>query len=175
MVSDELSLWRERSDSHPESTRNHSVDIKIDDLTDSKIQQLLREHLADMARTSPPESIHALDLHGLRKPEVTFWSVWSKNELLGCGALKELNPQHGEIKSMRTAESYRHMGVASGLLNHILEEARRRNYKRVSLETGSTDFFLPARRLCGKLGFRDCGPFADYVEDPNSVFMRREL
>jgi putative acetyltransferase len=109
------------------------MDIKIDDLTGSKIQLFLREHLADMARTSPPESIHALDLDGLRKPEITFWSAWSNNELLGCGALKELNPHHGEIKSMRTASAYRHNGVASRLLNHIIEEARRINYKRVSL------------------------------------------
>jgi putative acetyltransferase len=151
------------------------MDIKIDDLTGSEIQQLLREHLVDMKRTSPPESVHALDLDGLRKPEITFWTAWSGNELLGCGALKELNAEHGEIKSMRTAPAHRHEGVASNLLSHILEEAKGRHYKRVSLETGSMGFFAPARNLYAKFGFKKCGPFADYIEDPNSVYMTREL
>ena len=151
------------------------MDIRTDNLTGSRIRLFLEEHLEDMTRTSPPESIHALDLDGLRKPEVTFWSVWSNNELLGCGALKELNPRHGEIKSMRTASASRHQGVASRLLSYILEEARKRNYERVSLETGSMDFFAPARGLYVKFGFKKCDPFADYIEDPNSVYMTREL
>jgi len=151
------------------------LDIRVDDLRGTEIQQLLREHLADMRRTSPPESIHALDLDGLRKPEITFWTAWSGSELLGCGALKELDAQHGEVKSMRTASAHRHEGVASSVLSHILEEARRRNYKRVSLETGSMDFFAPARNLYAKFGFKKCGPFAGYVDDPNSVYMTKEL
>ena len=151
------------------------MDIRVDDLRGTEIQQLLREHLADMRRTSPPESIHALDLDGLRKPEITFWTAWSGSELLGCGALKELDAQHGEVKSMRTASAHRHEGVASSVLSHILEEARRRNYKRVSLETGSMDFFAPARNLYAKFGFKKCGPFAGYVDDPNSVYMTKEL
>ena len=151
------------------------MDIRVDDLTGTEIQQLLREHLADMRRTSPPESVHALDLDGLRKPEITFWTAWSGSELLGCGALKELDAQHGEVKSMRTASAHRHEGVASSVLSHILEEARRRNYKRVSLETGSMDFFAPARNLYAKFGFKKCGPFAGYVDDPNSVYMTKEL
>jgi putative acetyltransferase len=150
------------------------MEIKIDNLTGAGIQELLREHLTDMRRTSPPESVHALDLDGLRKPEITFWTAWNGNEILGCGALKELNPQHGEIKSMRTASAHRHEGVASGLLSHILEEARR-HYKRVSLETGSMVFFAPARNLYAKFGFKQCGPFAGYIDDPNSVYMTREL
>jgi putative acetyltransferase len=151
------------------------VDIRIDDLTDPKIAELLAEHLENMAQLSPPESVHALGLEGLRKPEITFWAAWNGNELLGCGALKKLNPQHGEIKSMRTALAHRREGVATTLLNRILEEAKRRNYKAVSLETGSMAAFAPARNLYAKIGFRRCGPFADYVEDPNSIFMTKEI
>jgi len=151
------------------------MDIKIDDLTGSEIQLFLKEHLEDMAQYSPPESCHALDLERLRKPEITFWSAWSNNELLGCGALKELTPQHGEIKSMRTSAAHRGKGVATSLLNKILEEAKRRNYKRVSLETGSMDSFAPARSLYARFGFKECNPFADYVEDPYSLYMTKEL
>ena len=151
------------------------MEIKLDDLTGTKIAALLREHLANMAENSPPESIHALPLEELRRPDITFWSVWSGAELLGCGALKELSPQHGEIKSMRTASPHRRKGVAAALVEHILREARRRNYERVSLETGSMEAFAPAHRLYRKFGFRDCPPFADYVEDPNSIFMTIEL
>jgi putative acetyltransferase len=151
------------------------MEIQIDDLTGSEIARLLQEHLANMAQNSPPESMHALSLEELRQPGITFWSVWEGGELLGCGALKELDPQHGEIKSMRTAAMHRRKGVAARLLEHILEEARRRNYKRVSLETGSMEAFAPARRLYARFGFSACGPFADYIEDPNSVFMTKEL
>ena len=151
------------------------LEIRIDDLKGSKIQVFLVEHLQDMMKHSPPESVHALDLEELRKPEITFWSAWRDGELLGCGALRELDPEHGEIKSMRTASAHRRQGVAAKLLKHILEEARSRNYKRVSLETGSMDAFAPARNLYAKFGFRSCGPFGEYVEDPNSVFMTKEL
>src|SRR4030095_9291473 len=113
------------------------MEIKIDDLSGPEIQQLLREHLENMAQNSPPESIHALNLDQLRQRDITFWTVWDGAELLGCGALKELSREHGEIKSMRTAARHRRKGVAAHLLAHILEEAKRRNYKRVSLETGS--------------------------------------
>ncbi len=151
------------------------MEIKIDDLTGAEIAELLREHLENMAENSPPESRHALTLEQLRQAAITFWSVWSDTELMGCGALKELDPQHGEIKSMRTASNHRRKGVAAKLLEHILEEAKRRNYKRVSLETGSMDAFIPALNLYAKFGFKKCGPFADYIEDPNSVFMTKEL
>jgi putative acetyltransferase len=151
------------------------VEIKLDDLTGTKIANLLREHLANMAENSPPESMHALGIEELRKPDITFWSVWDETELLGCGALTELSPQHGEIESMRTASPHRRKGVAAALVEHILREARRRNYKRVSLETGSMEAFAPAHRLYTKFGFRECRPFADYVEDPNSIFMTLEL
>jgi putative acetyltransferase len=167
----------------PERQRETSVvliyaghmEITRDDLNGSAIQELLREHLANMHQQSPPESVHALPLEQLRQPDITFWSVWDGSELLGCGALKELNPQHGEIKSMRTVAAHRRKGVAAKLLAHILDEAKRRKYRRVSLETGSMETFAPAHQLYAKFGFKECGPFADYLEDPNSVFMTMEL
>jgi putative acetyltransferase len=110
-----------------------------------------------------------------RQPEITFWSVWGGEELIGCGALKELDAQHAEIKSMRTASAHLRKGVASRLLQHIIEEAKRRHYRRLSLETGSMDSFEPARRLYAKFGFKHCGPFASCIEDPNSAFMTKEL
>ncbi len=149
--------------------------IKIDDLRGPEIQALLQEHLDNMKLYSPPESIHALDVEALRKPEITFWTAWEDGELLGCGALKELDPQHGEIKSMRTSARHRRQGVARALLTHIMEEARRRGYRRLSLETGSNAAFAPARTLYAAFGFRFCEPFADYILDPYSVFMTREL
>ncbi len=124
---------------------------------------------------SPPESVHALPLEGLRAPEISFWSAWEGDELLGCGALKELDPRHGEIKSMRTVSAHLRKGVAAALLHHIVAEAQRRGYERLSLETGSMAAFAPARALYQRHGFRECGPFADYREDPNSVFMTRLL
>lgn len=164
-------------------TRERSLDaelesplhITIDDLSGSEIHELLQEHLASMRLHSPPESVHALPIEGLRKPEITFGTVWENKELLGCGALKELDSQHAEIKSMRTSSPHVRKGVARNLLHHILDEARRRGYRRLSLETGSMAAFAPARQLYAGAGFTYCGPFADYVEDPNSVFMTKEL
>jgi len=149
--------------------------IKVDDLNGTEVAELLADHLREMHVHSPPESVHALDLDALRKPEITFWSIWSGEELVGCGALKELEPGHGEIKSMRTATPYRGKGAGKLMLNHILDEAHRRNYRRLSLETGSMDAFEPARKLYASHGFQYCGPFADYVLDPHSVFMTLEL
>ena len=128
-----------------------------------------------MALHSPPKSMHALDIEALRQPGITFWTAWENGELLGCGAIKELSPRHGEIKSMRTAAPHLRKGVARKLLDHILEEAKRRRYRRLSLETGSLEAFAPARRLYGGFGFKQCRPFADYVEDPHSIFMTMEL
>ncbi|HEX7316445.1 MAG TPA: GNAT family N-acetyltransferase [Pyrinomonadaceae bacterium] len=149
--------------------------VKIDDLSGPEIHALLEEHLRNMYLLSPPESVHALDLEELRRPEITFWTVWEGGELLGCGALKDLDPRHAEIKSMRTAAAHLRKGVAAHLLRHILEEAGRRGYARLSLETGSQEGFDAARQLYARFGFNYCEPFADYVEDPNSVFMTREL
>ena len=151
------------------------MEIRVDDLSGPEIAELLREHLRNMHLHSPPESVHAMDLSRLRSPDITMWTAWEGADLLGCGALKELDAQHGEIKSMRTASRHLRKGIATALLRHILDEARKRSYRRLSLETGSMAAFAPARNLYARFGFRYCGPFADYVEDPNSVFMTREL
>ena len=150
-------------------------DIRVDDLRGAEIVALLQEHLAEMYEVSPPESVHALDIDRLRKPEITFWTVWDGDALAGCGALKELDRTHGEIKSMRTSRLYKRKGVAATMLAHIIAEAERRRYRRLSLETGSQDHFVPARTLYAKFGFTQCGPFDRYGDDPNSVFMTREL
>ena len=151
------------------------MDIRVDDLTGPEIIALLREHLHSMTLHSPPESIHALDIPALRKPDITFWSAWRNAQLLGCGAIKELTPRHGEIKSMRTVSSHLRTGVAASLMRHIVDEAVRRSYDRLSLETGSGEAFAPARSLYARFGFQPCAPFADYIEDPYSVFMTRGL
>lgn len=151
------------------------MQIRLDPLTGPEIAALLKEHLDDMYRHSPPESVHALDLDRLRAPGVTFWSAWQGGTLMGCVAMKELDPTHGEIKSMRTAAAHQRKGVAKSLMEHVLAQAQQRGYARLSLETGSMAAFLPARELYARFGFEPCGPFADYVEDPNSVFMTRAL
>jgi putative acetyltransferase len=152
-----------------------SMDIRIDDLEGAEIRALLAEHLHSMHQLSPPESVHALDVAALRRPEITFWTLWDGGALLGCGALKELTRSHGEIKSMRTASAHRRKGVARAMLEHIIAEARRRSYDRLSLETGSAPAFAPARNLYERFGFTYCPPFGDYLEDPNSVFLTRIL
>jgi len=149
--------------------------ISVDDLTRPQVQELLRDHLRDMEQHSPPESVHSLDLEGLRRPEITLWTAWEGDELLGCCALKELDPQHGEIKSMRTAPAHLRKGVARAILLRIINEAGRRGYRRLSLEAGSSASFFPAHRLYEACGFTYCGPFDGYVEDPFSVFMTREI
>lgn len=151
------------------------MEIVVDDLSGSRIAEFLADHLRQMRATSPPESKHALDLDDLRTPEVTFWSVLDGEAVVGCGAIKRLDVEHGELKSMRTSPDRARGGIASGLLRHILAEARGMGLSRLSLETGSDEFFLPARKLYEKFGFTYCEPFADYVPDPNSVFMKRTL
>ena len=147
--------------------------IRLDDLRGPQIAAFLEEHMRDMRATSPPESCHALDIDGLKSPEISFWTVWDESQIAGCGALMELAADHGELKSMRTAERYRRHGVASMVMRQIIKLARERGYRRLSLETGSMSFFEPARRFYEKSGFTLCGPFADYRLDPNSVFMSR--
>ena len=149
--------------------------IALGDLTDARVIQLLEDHLADMFATSPAESVHALDVSGLTDPRVTFWTLQGGEEVLGCVALKRLDDEHGELKSMRTSAEYRGRGLGRLLLDHVIAEARLREYRRISLETGSQEFFEPARTLYARNGFEVCGPFADYALDPNSVFMTREL
>jgi putative acetyltransferase len=145
--------------------------IELDDLSRPQIHALLSEHLQNMYAITPPESVHALDLEKLRSPAITFWTAWEGGQLLGCGALKELNRLHGEVKSMRTPEANRRKGAGKAILNHIIHVARTRGYQRLSLETGAMEAFRPALTLYGSAGFTFCGPFGEYIEDPNSAFM----
>ncbi|MGE4243444.1 GNAT family N-acetyltransferase [Ramlibacter sp.] len=151
------------------------IRIERDDLSRAGVIALLEEHLANMYELSPPESVHALDLSQLRAPGITFWTAWEGDLLLGCGALKELSPEHGEIKSMRTPKAIRRRGAGRAMLDHIVAEARSRGYRTLSLETGPQDGFLAAQSLYRSVGFEVCGPFGDYRLDPFSVFMTLEL
>ena len=145
--------------------------IQIDDPARPDVFALLEEHLRSMYELSPPESVHALDVDGLKRPEITFWTVREGSMLLGCGALKEIDSQHGEVKSMRTPQALRRRGAGRAMLEHIIQEARRRCYARLSLETGSMEGFKPACTLYESVGFEYCGPFDQYQPDPNSLFM----
>jgi len=145
------------------------------DFSDARVLDLLRVHLTNSRAQTAPGSAHALDVAGLQAPGISFWTIWDDDTLLGCGALKRLNADHGEVKSMHTAQVARRKGIGSAMLLHIFASARARRMSRLSLETGSWDYFAPARALYARHGFVDCAPFADYVLDPNSVFMTLEL
>lgn len=150
--------------------------IEVDDPARADVTALLEEHLRNMRALSPPESVHALDVSKLKRPDITFWTARDEDGvLLGCGALRELDPTHGEIKSMRTPEAIRRRGAGRAILAHLLREARARGYRRLSLETGSQSAFEPARTLYRSVGFAECGPFGDYGPDPCSVFMALRL
>ena len=159
--------------------RNHTVDptmhIRRADLDDPAFAALMEEHRAAMQATAPQESQHALDLAGLRDPSVRVWTLHDGDALLGCGALQHLDAGHVEIKAMRTARAHLRKGVARAILDHLLAEARAAGYARASLETGSMAYFAPARHLYAAAGFTPCGPFADYVDDPNSVHLTLAL
>jgi putative acetyltransferase len=165
----------QRGGARPRREHRPSMRIEVDDLSRPAIHALLNEHLQSMYELSPPESVHALDLEKLRKPGITFWSVWEGSLLIGCGALKELDPKHGEVKSMRTPVALRRRGAGRAILAHIIAVARSRSYERLSLETGSHEAFRPAQELYESFGFTYCGPFGEYAEDPNSVFMTMRL
>jgi putative acetyltransferase len=149
--------------------------IRLDDLSDPRIAAFMEEHLQDMRATSPPGSVHALDLDKLRQPDIRFWSVWmphGQGEALACtGAIKRLDDWHAELKSMRTGTHFRGQGLARLLLDHIIGQARSMGYQRLSLETGTQPFFAPAHRLYLGYGFEDCAPFGSYTRDPNSRFL----
>ncbi|WP_329742171.1 GNAT family N-acetyltransferase [Dyella sp. A6] len=151
------------------------MDIRTGMLDDPRVLALLHEHLRTLAPTAPAESRHALDLGGLQHPDITFWCMWDGKTLAGFGALRQLEPDHGEIKSMRTAATHLRRGVGSRMLRHLLDQAGARGYRRVSLETGSMAFFEPARQLYASFGFTPCPPFGDYRPDPNSVFMTKRI
>lgn len=149
--------------------------IREDDLTGEQIAALLRLHLDDMHQWSPPESVHAMPIERLRASDVTFYTAWDGDDLAACGALKQLDPQHGEIKSMRADPAWRGKGAGRAILLHILAAARARGYTRLSLETGVPDAFLPARRLYASHGFAECPPFGNYLDDGFSLCMTRTL
>jgi putative acetyltransferase len=151
------------------------VDIRVDDLSGAAIRGLIASHLDGMHDSSPPESVHALDIDGLRHPSITFWSAWIDGDLAGIAALKAIDARRGELKSMRVDDRFRGSGVGRALLRHIIADARDRGMTSLWLETGSPDDFAPARRLYESEGFTPCGPFEDYADDPFSVFMTREI
>lgn len=149
--------------------------IVEDDLSGVEVAELLRLHLDEMYQWSPPESVHAMPIEQLRADDVTVWSAWDGEQLAAFGALKQLDPSHGEIKSMRAHPDYRGAGAGWAILDHLIAEARARGYGRLSLETGRPDAFAPARRLYESSGFTECAPFADYRPDPFSICMTRTL
>lgn len=151
------------------------MQITPGDLTDPRVIALLAYHLASARAQTAPGSAHALDLEGLQSPDITFWTAWDGEMLVAVGALKRLSPDHGEVKSMHTAQVARRKGVGSAMLRHIMAFAGRHGISRLSLETGSWDYFQPAVALYRKHGFVECPPFADYVPDRNSIFMTLDL
>ena len=151
------------------------MEVRSGGLDTPQVAALLAAHVADMRRYSPPDSVHTLDLDRLRTPDLRFWSVWEGEEVLGCGALRELDRRHGELKSMRTAAEHRGRGVGALVLEHLVAQAVARGYSRLSLETGSPAEFAPARRLYARRGFVECGPFGPYAADEFSVFMTLDL
>ena len=138
---------------------------------DPKVDELLKKHFIELRSVSPAGSTHVLDVDGLKEPSIKFWSLWEKNELMGCGALKFLNNEHGEFKSIRVADKFRKQGYGIKVIKHLIEEAKKLNIKKISIETGSGDFFISARKLFNKCGFKTCKPFAHYKEDINSCYM----
>jgi putative acetyltransferase len=150
-------------------------EIHLDDLSSDQSQSIVLEHMAGMLANTPIESVHALPLDQLRQPNIKFWTAWIGSELCGCGALKTLDPQHGEVKTMRTRPKYLRQGVGQALLSHIIKHATDEGMKRLSLETGSSETFIPAKALYLRNGFEICGPFGDYTLDPHSVFMTKRL
>lgn len=151
------------------------IQIHIDDLSGEEAQLIVREHLASMYANTPIDSVHTLPIEMLRHSSVTFWTAWTGSELCGCGAIQTLDTEHAEIKSMRTRPRFLRQGIGQALLSHIFQDANARGFKRLSLETGSADEFVPARTMYLKNGFEICGPFGNYQVDPLSVFMTKIL
>lgn len=152
-----------------------NLEIRIDDLSGEATQGLIRRHLAGMHENSPPESVHAFDLSKLKQPGLQFWTGWAGGDIAVMGALKRLDAENGEIKSMRVADAWLGKGAGRAMLEHILAEARAMGLKRLWLETGSAPAFVPALKLYESAGFTFCGPFGDYAEDPFSRFMTKTL
>ena len=140
-----------------------------------EVNQLLKKHFIELRAASPEGSAHVLDIPGLKIPSIKFWSLWEKNQLIGCGALKFLDKDHGEFKSIRIHDNFRGKGYGSKIVNHLINEAKNLKIKRLSIETGSGDFFAPARKLFDNCGFKPCPPFAHYKEDINSLYLTKLL
>ena len=149
-----------------------SVEGNFDNL---KVNDLLKKHFIELRSVSPEGSTHVLDIDGLKDPSIKFWSLWENNKLIGCGALKFLEKNHGEFKSIRVADEYRKKGIGERIINHLIEEAKKLKISKLSIETGAGEFFLPARNLFSKFGFKKCPPFAHYKEDPNSCYYTLNL
>ena len=136
-----------------------------------EVNELLTKHFVELRAASPKGSAHVLDIPGLKEPSIKFWSLWSDEKLIGCGALKFLDKEHGEFKSIRIHDNFRMQGQGVNVINHLINEAKTLKIKRLSIETGSSDFFIPARKLFKKTGFTVCEPFAHYKVDVNSVYL----
>ena len=141
----------------------------------SKVNDLLKKHFVELRSVSPSGSTHVLDIDGLKDPSIKFWSLWENNELIGCGALKFLEKNHGEFKSIRVADQFRKKGIGERIINHLIEEAKKLKISKLSIETGAGKFFLPARKLFSKFGFKSCPPFAHYKDDPNSCYYTLDI
>ena len=142
---------------------------------DPQVNELLTKHFIELRSVSPEGSSHVLDIPGLKVPSIKFWSLWENNELIGCGALKFLDPKHGELKSIRVSDSFRKKGYGNKIIKVLIDKSRKLDIQKISVETGSGEFFLPARKLFKNLGFTECKPFSHYVEDPNSCYMSLKL
>ena len=140
-----------------------------------RVNTLLHYHFYQLRSNSPEGSAHVLDIEGLKVPSIKFWSIWDDDNLIGWGALKFLDQGHGEFKSIRIADEFRNMGYGIKLLDHLVIEAKKNGIKKISLETGSGNFFKPARKLFEKAGFKTCEPFAHYKIDPNSCYYSKEI
>tara|TARA_B100000927_G_scaffold230066_1_gene189983 strand:+ start:66 stop:533 length:468 start_codon:yes stop_codon:yes gene_type:complete len=138
-----------------------------------EVNELLTKHFIELRAASPEGSAHVLDIPGLKIASIKFWSLWDKENLLGCGALKFLDKEHGEFKSIRVHDNFRNKGNGMKIMNHLIDEAKRLNIKRLSIETGAGDFFTPARKLFDKCNFKPCEPFAHYKKDINSIYLSK--
>ena len=135
-----------------------------------EVNSLLTKHFIELRSVSPEGSAHVLDIPGLKISSIKFWSLWDNNQLIGCGALKFLSNTHGEFKSIRVADKHRKKGMGEKIISHLITEAKKIGIKKLSIETGAGEFFLPARKLFKKFGFKTCKPFAHYKDDPNSCY-----
>ena len=149
-----------------------SIEGNFDNL---EVNNLLKTHFIELRSVSPAGSTHVLDIDGLKDPSIKFWSLWESNKLVGCGALKFLEKNHGEFKSIRVADEFKKKGIGERIINHLIEEAKKLKISKLSIETGAGDFFLPARNLFSKFGFKSCPPFAHYKDDPNSCYYTLDL